>query len=77
MPISAPDFEMPFIKDLNGLTPLHYCIETSDLKTADIIIKYLANAPLDHHSREIVDILPVLVTKNLPSLHQYFDKRML
>ena len=68
---------MPFIKDIKGMTPLHYCINNSDYKTADLFIKYLANAPLDHHSRDIKDILPKLVLKGLPSLLVYFDKRMI
>lgn len=77
VPVSSLDFEMPFIKDLKGMTPLHYCLNKGDFKTADLFINYLSNAPLDHHSRQIIDILPELVNKDLPSLLTYFDRRML
>lgn len=71
------EFEMPFIHDMRNNTPLHICYESMDYKTADILIKYLANAPLDHHGRSIMDLLPKLIQKDLPSLMFYFDKRML
>lgn len=68
---------MPFIQDLKGKTALHYCVENSDFKTADMMIQYLADAPLDHHSRQIIDIIPILIEQDIPSLSSYFDKRML
>jgi len=68
---------MPFIEDLHNKTPLHICYENLDFKTADILLNYLANAPLDHHGKSIVDLLPKLIEKELPSLMLYFDKRML
>jgi hypothetical protein len=59
---------MPFIKDLNNITPLHECIHSKDYQTADMLVNYLANAPLDHHSREIIEIIPDLIASNLPSM---------
>jgi hypothetical protein len=55
IPVIADDFEMPFIADLEGKTLLHFCIEKQDVKTAGLLMNYLADAPLDHHSREIVN----------------------
>jgi hypothetical protein len=72
---SSGCFEMPFVKDFYGKTPLHYCMHNN--KIADIFISFLAGAPLDHHSRQIVDVLPSLIKNNLPSLLSYFDKRMI
>ena len=68
---------MPFIKDIYEKTRLHYCIDEKgkDLKTAGRLIIYLSNANLDHHSREIVDVLPKLMREDLKTLTYYFEKR--
>lgn len=68
---------MPFIKDKYEKTRLHYCIDEKgkDLKTAGRLIIYLSNANLDHHSREIVDVLPKLIREDLKTLTYYFQKR--
>lgn len=68
---------MPFIKNFDLKTRLHLCEEEQDFKTADILLNYLSGAPLDHHSREIVDLLPKLINIDIPSLNTYFEKRIL
>lgn len=70
-------FEIPFLKDFNGNTPLHLCIQGKNLKSADIMIDKLCNDPLDSHARAINDLLPQLVEAELPSLGSYFDSRFL
>ena len=67
---------MPFIFNLNKKSPLHICNETQDSKTAEIFVKNLAKAPLDHHSRVVVDVLPLLFQYTIPSLPEYFDSRL-
>ncbi len=59
---------MPFIADLKGRTRLHYCVDTQDIKTGGLLMKYLANAPLDHHSREIANLIPDLIRLKVPFL---------
>lgn len=68
---------MPFIKDMSEKTRLHYCVDDNgkDLKTAGYLIDYLASATLDHHSREIIDVIPILITEKIPSMKNYFQKR--
>jgi len=68
---------MPFILNLKNKTALHICYENKEFKSADNLIKYLSNAPIDHHSKAIEDILPDLIIKELPSLYEYFDNRLL
>lgn len=79
IPCCTPKFEMPFIKDIYEKTRLHYCIDEKgkDLKTAGRLIIYLSNANLDHHSREIVDVLPKLMREDLKTLTYYFEKRLI
>eukprot|EP00347_Sterkiella_histriomuscorum_P021861 403332513 len=69
------EFEMPFIADLHNKTPLHLCIDNQDYKTADFLINYLANAPIDHHGKAIKDILHKLIIQDLPSMISYLDQR--
>jgi hypothetical protein len=75
--VKAEYFEMPFIADLKGKTRLHYCLEKQDVKTAGLLMNYLADAPLDHHSREIADLIPDLVRLKVPYLTNYLDKRIM
>jgi hypothetical protein len=58
IPIVSENFEMPFIKDIEENTPLHYCLKDGDDRTAELFISYLRHAPLDHHSRDIIELLP-------------------
>jgi hypothetical protein len=68
---------MPFIRDLRRMTPLHHCVEDSDYRTAELFLLYLSKAPLDHHSRDIMEIMPSFIENKLPSLIEYFDSRIL
>lgn len=61
---------------MHNKTPLHLCFDRLDFKTAEVLIKYLADAPLDHHGKAIEMLLPKLIEKDLPSLMYYFEKRM-
>jgi len=40
-------------------------------------MSYLEDAPLDHHSREIADLIPDLVRLKVPYLTNYLDKRII
>lgn len=68
---------MPFIRDLEGNTPLHYCVLDKDYRTAELFLQYLSKAPLDHHSRDIMEIMPALISNKIPSLLGYFDARII
>jgi hypothetical protein len=40
------------------------------------MLKYLAGYEVDHHSRSIVDLLPLFIEKQLPSLIPYLKSRL-
>lgn len=42
----------------------------------DTCIKYLAAYGLDHHSRAIIDLVPFMIEKQLPSMLNYLDSRL-
>jgi ankyrin repeat protein len=68
-------FEIPFLKNFDEKTAIHLCIESLNIKSADIILQKLCNDPLDSHARAINDILPDLVDLMLNSLGNYLDSR--
>lgn len=82
MQIAHPDeetikYHTPFLPNVLGETPLHRCIQKSDFKSIDIILKYLKNYHLDHHSRGIEDLYPVFIKQDLPGFLEYIDNRIL
>lgn len=56
---------------------MHYCVDDKDYRTAELFISYLSKAPLDHHSRDIIEIMPSLISNKIPSLLEYFDARII
>ncbi len=67
--------DIPFLKNLDGKTPLHYCIEKGDQKSVNIILKELGLAHFNHHSQEIIEVLPALIKNPTPALLEYLDQR--
>ena len=48
--------EVPFIKNLDGFTPLHLLMQKNDSKTINFLLLELKNYGFDHHSRYIANI---------------------
>ena len=67
----------PFLKNLNGDTPLHIAYKQKDYQIIDILFKYLSGFEPDHHSRFITDLLPQLIQLELPELLPYFKSRQI
>ena len=49
------------------------CMEKKEFKIADILFNNLADAPLDHHARAIVDSIPRGLMAGLNSVGDYMD----
>lgn len=80
---SVIKFEIPFLRSLEdkdyqleARSPLHSVMERGDSKTTNMLLDYLSGYGLDHHSREINDILPQIVRSALPNTGPYFDSRI-
>lgn len=52
-------------------------MEKKEYKTADLFLQRLADAPLDHHGRAIINILPEAIIQGLQSVGEYIDKRFI
>mmetsp|Transcript_28428 Transcript_28428/g.27394 ORF Transcript_28428/g.27394 Transcript_28428/m.27394 type:complete len:281 (-) Transcript_28428:88-930(-) len=70
-------YHMPIIKNFANQSPLDAAKEKHDYKSIDVMLKYLKAYPLDHHSKEVVNIIPHLIEKGIPELPGYLEKRML
>jgi len=55
------EFEVPFLNNLDTISPMHLCMTNKEFKTADLLFEKLANAPLDHHSRAVVNTLSIAI----------------
>eukprot|EP00347_Sterkiella_histriomuscorum_P004764 403359199 len=70
-------YHVPFLPNLEGHSPIHKCIEKSDYKSIDTILKYLRNYEIDHHSRGIKDLFPIFIKQNLPEFLDYLNVRIM
>ena len=70
-------FHIPFLKNYEGDSPMHLCKNISDIRTVNTMLGFLAGYEIDHHSRAIVDLLPFFIEKQLPTIMDYLDSRML
>lgn len=70
------EYFMPIIPNFDGDTPLHVAKKQLDYKSLDVMLKYLKGYGIDHHSKEIKDLLPHLIDKNLPELPGYLASRL-
>jgi hypothetical protein len=55
---------VPFIKNFQGLSPLHLTLETENDAGIGIILDLIKNDPIDNHGRAINDIFPDIVEIN-------------
>lgn len=68
-------FVVPFLTDIDGMTPLDIAVNRKDHKLTNSLVRMLSKAPMDHHSRLISHLIPQLIDMGLPALEKYFDKR--
>lgn len=65
------------VRDSTDKSPLHYMMEKQDANSTNIMLKFLANYGVDHHSQVIYDLIPDLVDQEIPALPEYLASRML
>lgn len=69
------EFEVPFLNNMDRTSPMHLCMINKEFKTADLYFEKLADAPIDHHSRAVVNALAIAIDQNLQNVGDYIDKR--
>jgi hypothetical protein len=70
-------YEVPFLTNFEGKSPMDLLNEKKDYKGLDMMLGYLSGYDYDHHSRAISKILPVLIERELPSIGDYLNSRLL
>jgi len=66
----------PFVQNSTGETPMHICLKSGQINTANLFLQHLALMPFDHHSRAISSCLPDLISKQLPWMDEYLQSRL-
>ena len=70
-------FEVPFLVNFEGKSPMDLLNEKKDYKGLDMMLGYLSGYDYDHHSRAISEIIPNLIARELPSVGDYLNSRLL
>ena len=68
-------FPIPFLRNAQGQTPLHLCIEQGATKAANTLLRHLSLYGIDHHSRVIADLMPQMIQLKLGDLDIYLESR--
>lgn len=76
MNLKYKESHIPFIPNYDNESPMHLLKKNDDFRTMDLVLHYLSGYKLDHHSREIVDMLPIMLKQDMPHLHSYLDSRL-
>jgi len=69
--------EIPFLQNVDGISPMDLCLKHGQFTTADLMLKYLKHYPFDHHSRALESALPHLVEKEVPAFLPYLESRVM
>ena len=70
---------IPFeiMPDINGLTPLHECVNNTYTKAAEDILRLVGKNNLGNHIVVIDDILSQLIEQCPIAMSKYFFERMI
>lgn len=56
---------------MNGNCPIEYCIDGDEYITINLLLKYLATQPIDHHSRLLSEHLALFLELSLSNFVYY------
>jgi hypothetical protein len=75
--ITDNKFAIPFIKNFNGESPLHLCLKNQNMQSVNTFLLCIKDDPLDNHARDIIDIIPEILSEEIPSFKEYLSARVL
>jgi len=73
---SKPLIHIPILPNFIGKSSIHLQAENEEYRYINVVLEYIAGYEIDHHSRAIVDILPVMISHNLPNFIPYLASRI-
>jgi hypothetical protein len=75
--VEPQKFMFPFISNDKNETPFDLSLKQGNVKSADILLRYLQYQPAGSHSEYSILSLDKLIAYDLPSLPTYMDSRIL
>jgi len=73
---SKPQIHIPILPNFEGKSSIHLQAENEEYRYINVVLEYIAGYDIDHHSRAIVETLPVMISKNLPNFIPYLNSRI-
>lgn len=73
--VKGQEFEVPFLMNIEGNSPMHICMDRKEFKTADFLFFKLAHSPIDHHGRALVSTLATAIEHGLENVDTYLNSR--
>ena len=68
--------DIPIIKDMEGKTFLHYMYGESKVSSLKLSLHFLKDYGIDHHSKQIADLIPYLTEMKEESFFEYLESRI-
>lgn len=75
--LSSSEFVIPFIKNMEGLSPVQVCLANRNYKGIEIFLANIQNFPIDSHGRVLIENLSDCVNLKISSVGPYIDSRLL
>lgn len=69
-------YSIPYFNDIAGICDIGHCLLSENVKTINVILKYLSAQGIDHHSRCIYKFLPDLIDYRLGNIYPYMESRV-
>jgi len=70
-------YHVPILPNFEGKSALKLCAEEKEFKNIDMVFRYLKLYGIDHHSRTVKELYPLLLAKKLPQFLEYLESRMI
>jgi len=70
-------FEVPFLKNLDGDSPIHLCLRYDEYRNINLFLEYMSEYGIDHHSRAIEGTLSTIVAHKIENTIPYLNSRIL
>jgi hypothetical protein len=73
--LADTNLSFPYVRNLENKCPIAYALEKNQYKFINVLIKYLSEMEIDHHSRYIADFLPDILALDLSNFAAYIQSR--
>lgn len=61
-------YHVPFLNNFKHQSPMRCLANYKDFWSMNMMLEYLSGYGLDHHSRALIDELPIMIEHDLPNI---------